>query len=167
MKRTGMMMVVIVAGAMVLPVVAFAGSCCGGPAKAAKVVAQTTCPIMGGKINKAIFTEQEGKRIYVCCKGCIGKIEKEPAKYIKQLEDAGVTLEKVQTKCPVMGGKINKKQYVDHDGKRIYVCCPGCIGKIKAEPAKYMKKLADAGVVLAAVPKEKTEKKKDGHGGHD
>ena len=48
---------------------------------------------------------------------------------------------KAQSKCPVMGGKINKDLYVDVAGYRLYVCCAGCIDKIKAEPAKYVKKV--------------------------
>lgn len=71
---------------------------------------------------------------------------------------------KAQTVCPVMGGKINKAQYADVDGKRIYVCCPGCIGKIKANPAKYVKKLEDAGVTLEKVPEPKGDK--HSHAGH-
>ena len=55
--------------------------------------AQETCPVMGGKINKDIFVDHEGKRVYLCCKGCIAEFKKDPAKYIKKLEDAGVTLE--------------------------------------------------------------------------
>jgi hypothetical protein len=61
-----------------------------------------------------------------------------------------------QTTCPVMGGAINKKQYVDYQGKRIYVCCPGCIAELKADPEKYIKKLEDMGQsveVLAEVKK--------------
>lgn len=54
---------------------------------------QTTCPVMGGKINKSVYVDVEGKRIYLCCKGCEGAIKKEPAKYIKKLEAAGVTVE--------------------------------------------------------------------------
>ena len=46
---------------------------------------------------------------------------------------------KKQTTCPVMGGKINKAQYADMNGKRIYVCCIGCVAKIEADPAKYIK----------------------------
>ena len=57
-----------------------------------------------------------------------------------------------QTTCPVMGGKINKKQYTDHNGKRIYVCCPGCIAVIDKDPTKYIKKLEDAGVTLDVAP---------------
>lgn len=63
----------------------------GADAKTAK--AQTICPVMGGKINKSVYVDVEGKRIYMCCKGCEGAIKKDPAKYIKKLEADGVTLE--------------------------------------------------------------------------
>ncbi len=54
---------------------------------------QTICPIMGGKINKAVYADYEGKRVYFCCGGCISKFQKDPAKYVKKLETEGVTLE--------------------------------------------------------------------------
>ena len=60
---------------------------------------------------------------------------------------------KPQTVCPVMGGKINKKQFADVQGKRIYVCCPGCIKLIEAKPKVYIKKLEDAGVAITPTPK--------------
>ncbi len=63
----------------------------------AEVKAQETCPVMGGKINKADYVDHDGKRIYVCCKGCIAPIKKDPAKYIKALEADGVTLERVKS----------------------------------------------------------------------
>jgi len=72
-------------------------------------------------------------------------------------EEAQQTKVTPQTTCPVMGGKISKDLYVEHDGKRIYVCCPGCIGKIKADPAKYITKLEQAGVVLDAAAKPATD----------
>lgn len=46
---------------------------------------QTTCPVMGGAINKNIFTEYKGKKVYFCCPGCKEKFEKEPEKYISKL----------------------------------------------------------------------------------
>jgi len=41
---------------------------------------------------------------------------------------------KAQTTCPIMGGAIDKAQYVDVDGYRIYACCPACLPKIQADP---------------------------------
>ena len=80
-------------------------------------------------------------------------------------------LAKEQTTCPIMGGKIDKTFYVDHDGKRVYFCCAGCIDPFKKEPAKHIKKLEDEGIELTKVPavKGKQEKKRkvDDHAGHN
>ncbi len=48
-------------------------------------IEQTICPIMGGAINKNMFTEYKGKKVYFCCAGCKEKFEKEPEKYIAKL----------------------------------------------------------------------------------
>lgn len=61
---------------------------------------QTQCPVMGGAINKKIFVDAEGKRIYLCCNGCIDSVKKEPGKYIAKLEAEGVALEKAPVVVP-------------------------------------------------------------------
>ncbi|HUI93401.1 MAG TPA: hypothetical protein VLX68_14230 [Chitinivibrionales bacterium] len=58
-----------------------------------------------------------------------------------------------QTTCPVMGGPINKNLYVDYKGKRIYVCCEGCLAEVKKNPEKYIKKLADMGQGVETIVK--------------
>lgn len=62
---------------------------------AVAVKAQTACPVMGGPVDKSRYVDYDGKRIYVCCGACVAKIKKNPAKYVKQLEDQGITLDKV------------------------------------------------------------------------
>ncbi len=57
---------------------------------------QTTCPVMGGTINKQLFGEYDGKRVYFCCAGCSAVFERNPAAYIEKLEAQGVELEKVE-----------------------------------------------------------------------
>lgn len=66
----------------------------------------------------------------------------------QQPAEAGVP----QTICPVMGNAINKNLYVDHDGKRIYVCCGACVAEVKRNPQKYIDKLEAEGVALEQVP---------------
>ena len=46
---------------------------------------QTTCPIMVGKINKAIFIEYQGKKVYFCCDGCQDKFNEAPEQYVAKL----------------------------------------------------------------------------------
>jgi len=58
-------------------------------------IAQTVCPVMGGKINKNLFVDAMGKRIYVCCAGCTDKIKADPTKYINMIEEQGISLEKI------------------------------------------------------------------------
>jgi YHS domain-containing protein len=46
---------------------------------------QKTCPVMGAPINKELFVEYKGKKVYFCCSGCEDKFKAEPEKYIAKL----------------------------------------------------------------------------------
>ena len=61
---------------------------------------------------------------------------------------------KLQTECPVLGGAIDKSLFVDYKGKRIYVCCAGCIETVKADPEKFLKILTDKNEYAEEVSKE-------------
>ncbi len=64
----------------------------------------------------------------------------------------GVVQAESQSKCPVLGGKIDQKIYADYQGKRIYFCCSGCIDEFKKDPEKYLKKMEEQGVTPAKTP---------------
>ena len=56
---------------------------------------QTTCPVMkGSPVNKSLYVDAEGYRIYVCCGGCVREVQANPAKYVAELQAEGVELEK-------------------------------------------------------------------------
>lgn len=56
---------------------------------------QTTCPVMkGSPVNKSLYVDADGYRIYVCCNGCLAAVKAAPDKYIAQLQAEGVELEK-------------------------------------------------------------------------
>jgi YHS domain-containing protein len=76
----------------------FAGDETTPPATATTNVVrhQTLCPVMGGEVNKKLFVDYEGKRIYVCCRDCLKAVKLDPAKYVKQLEADGITLDKAE-----------------------------------------------------------------------
>ncbi len=57
-----------------------------------------------------------------------------------------------QTTCPMMGTPIDKKEFVDHKGKRVYFCCEDCKKPFKADADAMMKTMADAGVILEDAP---------------
>jgi putative intracellular protease/amidase len=57
-----------------------------------------------------------------------------------------------QTLCPEMEGPINRKQYVDYQGKRIYMCCEGCREAIARDPEGAIRKLAEMGQAPEPIP---------------
>ncbi len=59
----------------------------------AQAKSQTTCPVLGGNIDKNVYVDYQGKRIYFCCQGCDNEFMKDPEKYMKKLQDEGVTPE--------------------------------------------------------------------------
>jgi YHS domain-containing protein len=73
------------------------------------------------------------------------------------LSFAGSVFAAAQTKCPVMGGDINKEIYADHEGKRVYFCCAACLPQFKEDPEKYLAKMKEAGVEPEAVPAENVD----------
>ena len=93
MKRVTLLASVLVA-LMAVGVVSAKDAATEAKATEQTVKKQTNCPVMGGEVNKHLFVDFEGKRIYVCCKGCIAAVKKDPAKYIAQLEKEGITLDK-------------------------------------------------------------------------
>ena len=46
---------------------------------------QTTCPVMGGKIDKEIYLDYQGQRIYFCCESCKKSFSVDPEKYMQKI----------------------------------------------------------------------------------
>jgi YHS domain-containing protein len=57
----------------------------------ARADSQGKCPVLGGKINDKVFTDYQGNRIYFCCAACIDEFKKDPEKYLKKMNEQGVT----------------------------------------------------------------------------
>lgn len=56
---------------------------------------QTICPVMKAPVNKGVFADHQGKRVYFCCGSCKSTFLADPDKYVKEMESSGVQLEKV------------------------------------------------------------------------
>jgi YHS domain-containing protein len=52
---------------------------------AATVVEQKVCPIMGAPINKELYAQYKGQKVYFCCPGCKETFEKNPEQYTAKL----------------------------------------------------------------------------------
>ena len=79
----------VVAGAALLMAGAWAMAADEPAKKAAYPL--TTCVVSGeklGEMGDAIKYQYQGREVQFCCKGCIKAFEKDPAKYLKLIDDA-------------------------------------------------------------------------------
>ena len=119
---------------------------------AAAIARQKICPVSDkplGSMGDPVAVDIEGRTLYVCCAGCVNAVESNPAKYATgrpeitvtsttQADAAGIAAQKV---CPIIDeplGSMGTPIKVSVGGKPIYLCCKGCIKRVKAEPAKYL-----------------------------
>ncbi|KAA3604473.1 MAG: YHS domain-containing protein [Planctomycetota bacterium] len=103
--------------------------------------AQSKCPVSGSKVDKNVFVEYQGQKVYFCCSGCEGKFKAEADKVFTKWQHAKVVTEAAasQTHCPLMKDeKVDKNTFVTYKGRRIYFCCAGCITGFAKKPGKVL-----------------------------
>ncbi|MCC8108630.1 MAG: hypothetical protein LIQ30_06200, partial [Planctomycetes bacterium] len=49
------------------------------------------CPIMGNRINRQLFLEKNGRRVFMCCKGCTKRLQNNWDKAVDTLRDQAET----------------------------------------------------------------------------
>lgn len=108
-----------------------------------RITVQKICPVSGQELGahgppvKANIGEEE---VFLCCDGCL-KGPVNPTHWTK----IHTNFAKAQGVCLVMDNKLPKQPaWGIVNGRVIFVCCPPCIEKLKAEPEKFVKKLDTA-----------------------
>ena len=113
-----------------------------------KLKPQTVCPIMGGKIDKEVFVDVAGYRIYACCPSCLAKIKADPEKAVATLKAKGEKPELRLAVCPECGEIKGTAQCCKPDAKK----CSNCgLNKGSIGCCKELKPLAgQKDIVLCA-----------------
>ena len=136
----------------------------------ARIQRQKVCAVSGGKLGsmgtpiKVLVGDQP---IYLCCKGCLGKVQANPEAYLQKVAPAGsqartgaATGQLVVTSataadeatiaqqrvCAVTGGKLGSMGApvkVTAGGQSLFLCCKGCLGKVEKNPNAYFAKAAE------------------------
>lgn len=114
------------------------------------VSAQGTCPISGEDLNAMggpIKVVRGDESLFICCPACLEPIEAEPDRYFGSVISAAKATEAdaeavaAQATCPISGKDLNAMGgpiEISRAGKSIFVCCPACIGAVKADAEKYL-----------------------------
>ena len=109
---------------------------------------QTMCPVTGKAIDAKTspHVDWQGQRIYFADTAAANSFRKDPEKVFSSIAAEGVTLENIQTTCPVSGeslagGDMGPPVAVSYKGRTVMFCCNMCPPKFEKEPAKYLAKL--------------------------
>lgn len=109
-----------------------------------------TCPVSGEKLGKdatvVVLADMKdpvlnGTQVKFCCPKCADSFRKEPEKYVGKMNEAIVAQAPAYPlgTCLLMGDEsleADAKTFVWQN--RVYkFCCGKCVGKFKADPAKY------------------------------
>lgn len=113
-----------------------------------------TCPVSGGKLGgmgDPFVYEHEGREVRFCCKGCLPKFQKDPAKYLKAIDAKIIAQQEAHyptDKCVVsdepLGGSMGDAVKVVYDNRLVQLCCKRCKKSFSKDPKKYLAKLDQA-----------------------
>jgi YHS domain-containing protein len=102
---------------------------------------QTHCPVGGGEIDRSVFVDHQGQRVYFCCPGCDGAYVKDPEAHLAKIAAKGQTVASVQTTCPVSDRPIATDSFVEHVGRRVFFCCDDCKSTFVDAPQDHVSEL--------------------------
>lgn len=54
--------------------------------EAAEPISQA-CPVMGNRVNKGLYMQKGGYRVYICCKGCTKRVQNDWAGTLRKLKE--------------------------------------------------------------------------------
>ena len=107
---------------------------------AKKAVTNKMCPVMNSPVSEKYRAEHNGQYVYFCCQGCVTMFEKDPAKYIAELSKEDLAAIQPNEICPITNEKNpDRSLWVEHEGRKVYFCCEGCVNMFKKKIAAAQK----------------------------
>lgn len=120
--------------ALILLALAVAAFASDGETK--KNVTNKKCPVMNAAVSDKFRAEYKDQYIYFCCQGCVKMFEKDPDGYVAKLSKEDQEAIKPNEICPLTEDKItDHTRWVEHEGRKVFLCCDGCIEMFKQKIA--------------------------------
>lgn len=118
------------------------------------------CPVSDqklGAMGKPVVINYKGREVRFCCPACPKEFDKDPAKYLKKMDEQIIKKQKPAyplATCVVSGDKLQHSEMGDpvdyiYKNQLVRFCCSGCVKTFEKNPAPYLKKLADARTAAA------------------
>jgi len=97
----------------------------------------------------------DGRTLRVCCNGCTGKVNNDPARYLAKLDELMIQEQSpryplnvclVQGSNPLSESGPKKPFQAIHGNRLIRTCCGGCFKTFQKDPATYIARLDKAAI---------------------
>ncbi len=112
-----------------------------------------TCVVSGqklGSMGEPYAHELEGRKVFLCCAGCVNRLEGDPENYLEKYDKLVVKHQKASyplDTCVVsgqaldaMGGPVD----IVHGDRLVRLCCAGCENGFNRNPDRYLEKIDHA-----------------------
>jgi YHS domain-containing protein len=95
---------------------------------------QVKCPVTGRPIDRSVFVEAADSDLYFADAAARAAWVRDPAQYAERL-DACFTF---QTTCGTCENEPRAGVWREFGGRTVYFCCPGCMERMKQDPAAFL-----------------------------
>jgi YHS domain-containing protein len=109
-----------------------------------------TCIVAGGKLGSMGDPDNyvyRNRLVRFCCSSCRGTFDKDPAKYLKLLDEAAAAQQRADyplKTCPVSGqplGSMGEPAEMIVAGRLVKLCCPPCAAEVRQDPARIVSQI--------------------------
>ena len=134
-----------------------------------RIERQQVCAVSGGRLGSMgtpIKVLVGDEPVYLCCRGCLGKLQKDPEAYLRKVAGAAraaggnqpirlvvsaataadQAAVQAQKRCPVMNtalGAHGAPMKITIGDQSLFVCCRGCVAKVQRRPDFYLQKASE------------------------
>jgi YHS domain-containing protein len=109
------------------------------------------CPVSGDSFDaesEPVIVFHEGRQVRLCCEGCVGAFEKDPAKYLKAVDEAMIKdqLPFYPLKTCLVAGEELGDDAVNfiYRNRLVRLCCEGCVKDFEKNAPEMLAKLDEA-----------------------
>lgn len=120
-----------------------------------------TCVVAGGRLGSMGEPDNfvyRNRLVRFCCAGCRGNFQKDPAKYLKLLDNAAAAQQRASyplKTCPVSGqqlGSMGDPAEMVLAGRLVRLCCPPCAEEVRKNPSRVLSQINAARHAVSPEP---------------
>lgn len=96
------------------------------------------CPACAKEVDKKLFVEHDGQKVFVCGRECQKSLRKDAAAAFAKAYPADKVIDVKNEVCPVQGKPVAEGKTVVFQNHKVRLCCDRCVTGFKKEPNRFL-----------------------------